>query len=164
MQGHSPQVLNLRGGMKTRTVRVKSLTRASTCAQLMEHLAAGLPANSESSVRPSTGSEKPGMSLCSQLPGLVKVSRARSPAICATCGAAIRHDPHHDAQKSVNTGTLLSRMISLNSSSLTSRGSPMAGNSRLHAPHLPTSERCFAGMRLDLPQEGQFRISGMNLF
>jgi hypothetical protein len=40
----------------------------------------------------------------------------------------------------------------------------MTGNSRLHAPHLPTSEGCFAGMRLDLPQEAQFRISGMNHF
>ena len=104
------------------------------------------------------------MSECSELPGLVKVSPARSRAICATCGAAIRHGPHHDAQKSVNTGTLLSRMVSLNSSSLTSRGSPRAGNSAWYAPHFPTSERCFAGMRLDLPQEAQFRISGMNRF
>jgi len=76
----------------------------------------------------------------------------------------MRHGPHQEAQKSVRTGTLLSRMISLNSSSLTSRGSPMEGNSALHAPHFPTSERCFAGMRLDLPQEAQFRISGMDLF
>jgi hypothetical protein len=29
---------------------------------------------------------------------------------------------------------------------------------------LPTSERCLAGMRLDLPHEEQVRISGMNLF
>jgi len=74
------------------------------------------------------------------------------------------YGPHHEAQKSVRTGTLLSRMISLNCSSLTSIGSPIAGNSALQAPHLPTSERCLAGMRLDLPQEGQFRISGMDLF
>ena len=74
------------------------------------------------------------------------------------------HGPHQEAQKSVKTGTLLSRMISLNCSSLTSRGSPIAGNSALQAPHFPKSERCLAGMRLDLPQEGQFRISGMGLF
>jgi hypothetical protein len=29
---------------------------------------------------------------------------------------------------------------------------------------LPTSERCLAGMRLDLPQAGQFRISVIDLF
>ena len=46
------------------------------------------------------------MSLCSELPGLVKESPARSRAICATCGAAIRHGPHHDARKSVNTRDL----------------------------------------------------------
>jgi hypothetical protein len=76
----------------------------------------------------------------------------------------MRHGPHQDAQKSVRTGTLLSRTISWNSSSLTSMGSPTAGNSALQAPHLPTSARCLAGMRLDLPQEGQFRIRGMGLF
>jgi hypothetical protein len=76
----------------------------------------------------------------------------------------MRHGPHQEAQKSVRTGTLLSRMISLNCSSLTSIGSPIAGNSALQAPHLPTSERCLAGMRLDLPQEEQFRISGRDLF
>jgi len=42
---------------------------------------------------------------------------------------------------------------------LTSMGSPIAGNCALQAPHLPTSERCLARMRLDLPQEGQFRIT-----
>src|SRR5215468_4212560 len=89
---------------------------------------------------------------------------ARSRAVCATRGAAVRHGAHQDAQKSVRTGTLLSRMISLNCSSLTSMGSPIAGNCTLQAPHLPTSERCLAGMRLDLPQEEQFQISGMDLF
>src|SRR3954463_11866827 len=89
---------------------------------------------------------------------------ARSRAVWATRGAATRHGPHQEAQKSVRTGTLLSRMISLNCSSLTSIGSPVAGNSALQAPHLPTSERCLAGMRFDLPQDVQFRISGMDLF
>ena len=39
-----------------------------------------------------------------------------------------------------------------------------AGSSALQAPHLPTSERCLAGMRFGLPQDEQFRMTGMGLF
>ena len=37
-------------------------------------------------------------------------------------------------------------------------GSAIAGSVALHAPHLPMSARCFAGIRLDRPQDGQFRM------
>src|ERR1700757_747067 len=63
----------------------------------------------------------------------------------------------HVLKKDDLTGS--DRIISWNSSSLTSMGSPIAGNSALHAPHFPTSARCLAGIRLGLPQEGQFRIT-----
>lgn len=86
---------------------------------------------------------------------------ARSRAACATCGAAIRHGPHHDAQKSTRTGTLLSRTISSNSAGWTSIGSAIAGNGVLQAPHLPVSARCLAGIRFGFPQDGQFRMMAM---
>src|SRR5579863_1430584 len=92
--------------------------------------------------------------------------RSPSKLSCSLCHVRRRHTARsaQEAQKSVRTGTLLSRMISWNCSSLTSMGSPIAGSSALQAPHFPTSERCLAGMRLDLPQVAQFRISGMDLF
>ena len=37
-------------------------------------------------------------------------------------------------------------------------GSAIAGSVALHAPHLPMSARCFAGIRFDFPQDGQFRM------
>jgi hypothetical protein len=33
----------------------------------------------------------------------------------------------------------------------------------LHAPHRPTSARCFAGIRFGLPQDGQFRTTDMTI-
>jgi hypothetical protein len=69
----------------------------------------------------------------------------------------MRQGPHQAAQKSTSTGTLLSRVISSNSAVLTARGSAIAGNADLHAPHRPVSARCFAGTRFGLPQEAQFR-------
>src|SRR5580658_8812757 len=86
---------------------------------------------------------------------------ARSRATCATWGAAIRHGPHHDAQKSTRIGTLLSRTISSNSSGPTSMGSAIAGSGVLQAPHLPLSARCFAGIRFGFPQDEQFRRMAM---
>ncbi len=86
---------------------------------------------------------------------------ARSRATCATCGAAIRQGPHQAAQKSTRTGTLLSRTNSSNSSGLTSMGSAIAGNAALQAPHLPISDRCFAGIRFGFPQDWQFRMMAM---
>ena len=83
---------------------------------------------------------------------------ARSRATCATCGAALRQGPHHASQKSTSTGTLLSRTTASNSSGFTSMGSAIAGSVALHAPHLLISARCFAGIRLDFPQDGQFRM------
>lgn len=35
----------------------------------------------------------------------------------------------------------------------------MAGNSDLQAPHFPTSERCFAGMRLTCRKQGNFELA-----
>ena len=49
-------------------------------------------------------------------------------------------------------------MISSNSSGETGRGSEAAGKGDLQAPHFPLSERCLAGIRLGLPQDGQLRI------
>ncbi len=86
---------------------------------------------------------------------------ASSRATCATCGAAMRHGPHQAAQKSTRMGTLLSRIISSNSSRLTSIGSPIAGSAALQAPHLPVSARCLAGIRFGFPQDGHFRIIGI---
>jgi hypothetical protein len=40
-------------------------------------------------------------------------------------------------------------------------GSANGGNAVLHAPHLPTSARCLAGIRFGFPQDGQFRTTGM---
>jgi hypothetical protein len=56
---------------------------------------------------------------------------------------------------------LLSRIISSNSSVLTSMGSAIAGSGVLQAPHFPVSARCFAGIRFGFPQDGQFRIVAM---
>ncbi len=86
---------------------------------------------------------------------------ARSRATCATWGAAIRQGPHHAAQKSTRTGTLLVRTISSKSSGLTSTGSAIGGSVVLQAPHLPVSARCFAGIRFGFPQDGQFRVMAM---
>src|SRR3954454_4367039 len=83
---------------------------------------------------------------------------ARSRATWATCGAAMRHGPHQDAQKSTSTGTLLSRTISSNSAVATASGSAIGGSGALHEPHFPVSAMCFAGIRFGLPQDGQFRI------
>jgi hypothetical protein len=83
---------------------------------------------------------------------------ARSRATCATCGAAVRQGPHQAAQKSTSTGTLLSRTTSSNSPGFTSMGSAIAGSVALHAPHLPVSARCFAGIRFDFPHDGQLRM------
>ena len=100
-----------------------------------------------------------------QVPGNSSVSTfsttarpARSRATCATCGAAVRQGPHQAAQKSTSTGTLLSRTTSSNCSGFTSMGSAVAASVALHAPHFPTSARCFAGIRFDFPQDGQFRM------
>ena len=87
-----------------------------------------------------------------------------SSAVWATCGAATLHGPHHAAQKSTSTGTLLSRTISSNSLGVTSMGLAIAGSGALHAPHLPASERCFAGIRFGFPQAPQFlTIANCNL-
>src|ERR1035438_7745938 len=87
----------------------------------------------------------------------------RSRATWATWGAAIRHGPHHEAQKSTKTGALLSRTTSSNSAGLTSMGSADAGSAVLQAPHLPASARCFAGIRFAFPHDGQFRITAMTI-
>ncbi len=86
---------------------------------------------------------------------------AMSAAARATSGAAIRHGPHHAAQKSASTGTRASRMISSNDSGSTSSGSFTAGNGALQAPHLPASARCLAGTRFFLPQVAQVRTTGI---
>src|SRR6185437_1614887 len=84
-------------------------------------------------------------------------------AVSATCGAAMRHGPHHAAQKSTSTGTLLSRKISSNSAVSTCTGSAMGGSAALHAPHRPASARCFAGIRFAFPQEPQLRSTGISI-
>ena len=70
----------------------------------------------------------------------------------------MRQGPHHAAQKSARTGTLDSRTISSNSAVLTLRGSSAGGRAAWHFPHLPVSERCFAGTRFFVPQDLQVRI------
>jgi hypothetical protein len=37
-------------------------------------------------------------------------------------------------------------------------GSAIAGIADLHAPHLPVSARCFAGIRFAFPHDEQFRM------
>src|SRR6202034_3650716 len=83
---------------------------------------------------------------------------ARSCATSATCGAAIWHGPHHSAQKSTRTGTLLSRTISSNSARLTSTGVAIGDSGALQAPHRPVSARCLPGIRLGFPQDAQLRM------
>jgi hypothetical protein len=39
-------------------------------------------------------------------------------------------------------------------------GSDSADSVALHAPHLPMSERCFAGILFDFQQDGQLRMIG----
>src|SRR5215469_8290734 len=56
---------------------------------------------------------------------------AISAAVRTTSGAAMRQGPHQAAQKSIRTGTRASRMISSNSSTLTSTGSLIGGNADL---------------------------------
>src|ERR1700722_19627692 len=86
---------------------------------------------------------------------------ASSRATCATCGAAMRQGPHHSAQKSTSTGTLLAPTISSNSGGPAAIGSDIGGKATLHAPHRPVSATCFAGIRFGFPQDGQFRIIGI---
>jgi hypothetical protein len=73
----------------------------------------------------------------------------------------MRQGPHHSAQKSTKTGTLLSRTISSNSAGLTCTGSAIGDSGVLQAPHLPVSARCLPGIRFGFPQDGQFRMMGM---
>src|SRR5439155_615522 len=82
-------------------------------------------------------------------------SFAISAATFFTSGAAIRHGPHHAAQKSTRTGTRAPRTTSSKVCGSASMGSAIGGNSVLQAPHRPVSARCFAGMRLFFPQEGR---------
>ena len=74
----------------------------------------------------------------------------------------MRQGPHHAAQKSTSTGTLLSRITSSNSSGPTSVGSATGASGDLQAPHFPVSARCLAGTRLGFPQDAQFRMMAMS--
>src|SRR5580698_3433010 len=73
----------------------------------------------------------------------------------------MRQGPHHAAQKSTSTGTLLWLTISSNSAGSAAMGSAMAGNGDLQAPQRPASARCLDGIRFCLPQDGQFLITGI---
>src|SRR6266704_1087427 len=83
---------------------------------------------------------------------------AISVATFFTSGAAIRHGPHHAAQKSTSTGTRAAWTMLSKVSGSASIGSAIGGSSALHAPHRPVSARCSGGTRLLFPQAGHFRI------
>src|SRR5438876_1151572 len=83
---------------------------------------------------------------------------AISEATFFTSGAAIRHGPHHSAQKSTSTGTRAARTMLSKVSGSVSIGSAIGGSSALHAPQRPASARCSGGTRLLFPQAGHFRI------
>src|SRR5438270_13750794 len=87
------------------------------------------------------------------------VRPASSRARAVTSGAAMRHGPHHDAQKSTKTGTRASLMIALNDVASASNGDPSGGRAALHAPHRPVSARCSTGTRLLAPQDGHGRTT-----
>ena len=80
-------------------------------------------------------------------------------AVRSTSGAAIRHGPHHAAQKSTSTGTEAELVTESNSSASASMGSATGGSGALHLPHCPVSARCSGGMRFFVWQDGHSRMS-----
>src|ERR1700687_2271157 len=77
-------------------------------------------------------------------------TRARpaiSRASASISGAAMRHGPHQEAQKSTSTGTFALAMISSNELASAAIGSLTGGSEALHAPQRPLSARCSAGIR-----------------
>src|SRR5215471_13709951 len=79
-------------------------------------------------------------------------------AVLATSGAAIRHGPHHAAQKSASTGTFASFTISSNCCTSTFNGSSTGGSADLHFPQRPVSARWRAGTRFLVPQTLQNKV------
>ena len=83
---------------------------------------------------------------------------AISDAVFFTSGAAMRHGPHHAAQKSINTGTVEPDTISSKTSTSASIGSASGGRGALHEPQFPSCAMCLAGILFFCPHALQFRI------
>jgi hypothetical protein len=84
---------------------------------------------------------------------------AISDATFFTSGAAMRHGPHHAAQKSIRIGTRAPLTTSLKVCSSASKGVAKGGSSALQAPHFPASAMCSGGIRFLLPHDGHSRIT-----